>query len=116
MLWSVFEKVSQSYSRFKALDTLVVIVHSYRMPVGFGKHAITSRGRPLSVMALLKQSIVEVKAEENSLADALRIAIEKVDKDPNFKAYIQGREIRPVVQNLLETIGIKHTIGAGLPN
>jgi len=48
VIWSVFEKVS---SGFNALDTLVVTVHSVRMPVGFDKHAITSRGRPLSVMA-----------------------------------------------------------------
>ena len=32
---SVFEKVSQSNSRFDALDTLVVTVHSVRTPVGF---------------------------------------------------------------------------------
>ena len=51
LIWSVFEKVSQSNSGFNALDTLVVNVHSVRMPVGFDKHAITSRGRPLSVMA-----------------------------------------------------------------
>jgi len=63
VIWSVFEKGSQSNSRFDALYTLVVTVHSVRMPVGFGKSAIKSRGRPLSVMAYLKTSIVEVKAE-----------------------------------------------------
>jgi len=50
VIWSVFEKVSHSNSRFNALDTLVETVHSVRLPVGFGKHAITSRGRPLSVL------------------------------------------------------------------
>ena len=74
---SVFEKVSQSNSRLNALDTLVVTVHSVKMPVGFGKHAITSRVRPLSVMAQFKESIVEVKAEENSLSHVLVIAIGK---------------------------------------
>jgi len=44
---SVFEKVSQSNSRFNALDTLVVTVHSVRMPVGFGRCDLKSRGRPL---------------------------------------------------------------------
>jgi len=63
VIWSVFEKVSESNSRFNALDTLVVTVHSVKMPVVFGKHANTSRGRPLSVMAHIKRSIVEVKAE-----------------------------------------------------
>jgi hypothetical protein len=35
------------------------------------------KGRPLSVMAQIKRSIIEVKAETNCLAHALRIAIEK---------------------------------------
>jgi hypothetical protein len=73
VIWSLFEKVSQSNSRFNALDTLVVTVHSVKMPVGFGRCALKSRGRPLSVMAHLKQSIVEVKAEQNCLAHALVI-------------------------------------------
>jgi hypothetical protein len=48
-------------ARYHALDTL--ITHSEKMPVGFGKRAETSKGRPLSVMAHLKRSIVEVNAE-----------------------------------------------------
>ena len=56
-----------------------------------------------------------MKAEENCLAHALVIAIAKVDKDPNYKAYIQGRKIRPVVQNLLETTGKDLSNGAGIP-
>jgi hypothetical protein len=64
VIWSVFEKVSQSNSRFNALDKLVIEVHSVKMPVGFGKTALKTKGRPLSVMAHLKRSIVEVHAEE----------------------------------------------------
>jgi hypothetical protein len=60
VIWSVFEKVSQSNARFNALDKLVVTVHSVKMPVGFGR--VKAKGRPISVMALLKRSIVEVKA------------------------------------------------------
>jgi len=55
---SVFEIVSQSNARCNALDTLFVRVHSGRMPVGFGRVALTSRGRPLSEMAHLRRSIV----------------------------------------------------------
>jgi len=116
VIWIVFEKVSHSNSRFDALDTLVVTVHSVRMPVGFGKRAIKSSGRPLSVMAHLKMSIVEVKAEENCLAHALVISIAKVDNDPYYKAYGQGRKIRQVVQTLLETTGIDLSTGRGFPN
>ena len=54
VIWSVFEKVSQSNARFNALDTFVVTVHSVMMPVGFGRVALKSRGRTLSVMAHLK--------------------------------------------------------------
>jgi len=35
--WNVFEKVSQSNSRFSAMDPMVVTVHSVNMPVGFGR-------------------------------------------------------------------------------
>jgi len=112
VIWSVFEKVSQSNSNFNALDKLVVMVHSVRMPVGFGR--VKARCRPISVMAHLKRSIVEVKAEENCLAHALIIAIARLKNDPNYKAYRQGNKIRPVVQNLLETTGINLHRGGGI--
>ena len=54
-IWNIFEKVSQSNSRFNALDTLVVTVQSVKMPAVFGRVALKSRGRPLSVMAHLKK-------------------------------------------------------------
>jgi hypothetical protein len=91
VIWSVFEKVAQSNARFNALDQLIVEVHSVRMPVGFGR-GVKTEGRPLSVMAHLKKSIVEVKAETNCLAHALIIAVAKVTNDPNYKAYRQGRK------------------------
>ena len=90
MIWSVFEKGSQSNARFNALDTLVT-VHSVTMPVCFGRVALKSRGRPLSVMAHPKRIIVEVKAEESCLAHVLIIAIAIVDNEANYKAYRQGR-------------------------
>ena len=115
VIWSVFEKVSQSNSRFNAMDTFVVTVHSVRMPLSFGENVLKSRGRPLSVMAHLKRSIVEVKAEDNCLAHALVIAIAKVDKNPNYDAFRKGRKIRQVVQTLLESTGIDLSNGAGIP-
>ena len=90
-IWSVFE-VTQSKARFNALDTLTVVVHSVTMPVGFGLRGdgIKTKGRPISVMAHLKKSIVLVKSETNCLAHALLIVIAKVTKDPNYKTYMQG--------------------------
>ena len=66
-IWSVFEKVTQSNSRFNALDTMTVVLHSVKMPVGFGFHSagMKTKGRPLSVMAHLKKSIIQVKTETN---------------------------------------------------
>jgi len=71
VIWSVFETVSQSNSRFNALDTLVVNVHSVKMPVGYGGGRIKTMGRPVSVLAHLKKSKIQVKATENCLAHAL---------------------------------------------
>jgi hypothetical protein len=109
---SVFEKVSQSNARFKALNTLTVEVHAVRMSVGFG--GIKTKGRPLGVMAHLK-SIIEVKTETNCPAHSLIIAIAKITLDPNYKVYMQGRKIYPVVHNLLATTGISLENGVGIP-
>jgi hypothetical protein len=40
VLWSLFDKISQSNARFSALDNLLMVVHSVKMPVWFGKNAI----------------------------------------------------------------------------
>jgi hypothetical protein len=45
------------------------------MPVGFGR-GTKSRGRPLSLMAHLKTSVVKVQATDNCLAHAIIIARE----------------------------------------
>jgi hypothetical protein len=84
------------------------------MPIG-NAGGITTKGRSLASMAHLKKSIVEVKAEKNCLAHALVLAIAKLTNDPNYKAYRQGRKIRPVVDNLLATTGIDLTTGGGIP-
>ena len=114
VIWIVSEKVSQSYSRFNALDKLVVTVHSVRMPVGFGG-SVKTMGRPISVMAHLKKSIIEFKDDDNCLAHALLRAISRLNNDSNYNSYCRGYKIRPVFQHLLETSGIDLTNGAGIP-
>lgn len=86
----MFKKVAQSNARFDALDTLTIVVHSVRMPMGFG--GTKNIGKPLSVMAHPKKSIIEIKVETNSLAQALIIAIAKVTHDSNYKSYLDGRK------------------------
>ena len=87
--------MSQSNSRFNALDRLVLTVHSVKMRVGFGRVALKTMGRPLSVMAHLKKNIVEVKAEENNSAQVLIIAISRVNNDSNYNSFRRVYKIRP---------------------
>ena len=37
VIWSVFSTVAQPNARFNALDRLIVVIQSVRMPVGFWK-------------------------------------------------------------------------------
>ena len=87
--------MSQSNSRYNALDKLFVTVHSVRMPVGFGG-CVKTMGKTISVMAHLKESIVEVKAADNSLVHALIITISRLYNYPNYNSYRKGWKIRPV--------------------
>jgi hypothetical protein len=73
--WSVFSKVAQPNARYNALDRLIVVIHSVKMPVDFGRKAVKSMGRPLSEMAHVKTSIIKVKADTNCLVHVLIIAI-----------------------------------------
>ena len=114
VIWSVFESVAVEFwiqcsghvSRNRAYG---------QDALGYGKGAIKSRGRPLSVMAHLKQSIVEVKTDENCLSHVLIVAIARVDNDPKYKACRQGLKIRHVVRTLLETTRIYLSNGSGIP-
>ena len=69
--WSMFEKVAQSNATFNA----IVVVHTIKMPVGFGRSAQRSKGRTVANLAHLKRSVIEVKAENNCLAHALIVAV-----------------------------------------
>ena len=99
MVWSVFEKVVQYNARFNVLDSLIVAVQWVAMPTGYGRVAVKTKGRQLSVMARLKRSIIEVKAEENCLAHALIIAFARLEKDSNYDSYRRGYRISPVVNH-----------------
>jgi hypothetical protein len=58
VIWSVFEKVSQSNSRLNALHTSTIEVHAVRMPAGL--RVLKNKGRPLGVMAYLKRNIINM--------------------------------------------------------
>jgi len=44
LIWSVFSKVAQSNARYNAMDRLIFVVQSVKMPVGFGRKGIRSKG------------------------------------------------------------------------
>jgi hypothetical protein len=112
-VWSVLEKVTHSNACFNALDRLVIIMHSVRMPVGFER--FTTKIRQISVMSHFTRSIIEVKATKNCLAHALVIAIAKIKNDPIYNSYRRGMEIFPAVNALLRETGIELRNGGGIP-
>ena len=97
-------EVTRPNARFNASDTLVLEIHTVRMPVGFG--GVNTRGRPLPIVAHLKKIIVQVKSETNCLAHALIIAIVKITNDPSYKSYRQGKKLGPLFHQLLKTVGM----------
>jgi hypothetical protein len=112
VIWSLFEKVTQSNARFKAMDKLVVTVHSVKLPAGSGR--AKTKGRQIDNLAHLKRSIVRVDADTNCLTHALVIAIAKVNNDPNYNTYRRGFKIHPEVRSLLDTTGIDLSNGGGI--
>ena len=103
VIWIVFEKVAHSNARFNAMDRLVVVIHSVRMPVGFSRTALRTKGRHLGNIGHLKRSIIEVKEENIFFGHALIIAIARINNDPNYQSYRKGYKIkiRSVVRTLL---------------
>ena len=57
---------------------------------------------------------MEVNAEENSLAQALVIAVAKLANDADYEAYRKGRKILPKVRELLQASGVDLSRG-GFP-
>jgi hypothetical protein len=64
-------------------------------------------------MATLKNSFVEVKAENNCLAHVLVISIAKLTNDPDYVAYRKEGTIRAAVNHLLMMTSIDMTNGGG---
>jgi len=81
------------------LDTLVVNVHSVKMPVGFGGGGIKTLGRPVSVLAQVKRSTKLFKATENCLAHVLIIAIARIEHDSNYESYRKGKGIPEIARS-----------------
>jgi len=84
VVWSVLGKVIQSNARFALTDRLEVHLDRVMMPAGNG--GVMTKGRSLDLLSAIKRSIV-VKAAFLCLANALIIALAKVNNDPKYASY-----------------------------
>jgi len=81
------------------------------MPAGNGR--VRTRRRSLDMMSVIKKSIVTVKAALNCLAYALIIAMARVNIDPKYKSYSNGRGLKNPVEDFLKSSGVDLSNGAG---
>jgi hypothetical protein len=112
VVWGVLRKVIQSNARFGLADRLEVHLDHARMPAGNGR--VKTKGRSLDVMNAIKKSIVTVTAVINCLAHALVIAIARVNGDPKYKSYRNGRGMKQPVEDLLKASGFNLRNAGGL--
>jgi hypothetical protein len=81
------------------------------MPVGNGREK--TKGRYLDVLSAIKRSILVVQAGFLCLAHALIIAMARVNGDPKYKSYRNGRGLKQPVQDLLNASDVDLTNGGG---
>ena len=91
VVWCVLGKVVQSNAGFGLSDRLEVHFGHIRMPVGNGFEK--TKGRFLDVLSAIKKSIVTVKAGFLCLAHALIIVMARVNGDPKYKSYKDGKAL-----------------------
>jgi len=104
VVWGVLGKGIQSNARFGLADRLEVHLFRVRMPAGNGREK--TKWRSLDVMSAIKKSIVTVKATMFCLAYALIIAVARVNGDPKYPLYRDGRGMKKPVEDLLITSGV----------
>ena len=84
------------------------------MTAGNGKRAEKMKWKYLDVLSVIKKSIVFMKRAFLCLAEALIIAMAKVNGDPTYKSYRNGRGLKQSVEDLLSAFGVNLTNGGGL--
>ena len=112
-IFEIFPDVIQSNARFSMTDRLEVHLDHVRMPAGNGKLAKKTKERSLDVMSAIKKGIV-VKTEVLCYGHALIIAMNRVNGDPKYALYRQGKCMKKSVEVLLETSGVDLSNGGGV--
>jgi len=106
VVWGVPGKVVQANTRCGLSDRLEVHLDHVSMPVGKGKTAAKTKGRSLDVLSAIKKSIVKAKVLFLCLVHALIIAMARVNGDPKYKSYRDGKALKQPVQDLLNSSGV----------
>ena len=104
VVWGVLGKVVQSNARYGITGRLEENLHHARMPAGNGHEK--TKWRSVDVMSAVKKSIVVVKTAFYCLALAIIIAIARVNGDPMYKSYRNGRGMKQHVEDLLNNSGV----------
>ena len=112
-VWAVLGKVIQNNARFGLSGGLEVHLDHVRMPAGDGKRAEKTKGRSLNVLCVIKRNIVIDKTALNCLAYALIIAMARVNGDPKYQSYRDGRGLIKPVENFLKSSGVYLSNGGG---
>ena len=81
------------------------------MPAGNGR--VKTKGRSLDVMSGIKKCIVAVKAAINCLAYALIIDMARLNGDPKYPSYSDGKVVKKPVEGLLKASGVDLSNGRG---
>jgi len=103
--------VIQNNESFGRGDRLEVHLDQVRMLAGNGKMAEKTKGRSLDVMSTIKKSILTVKTALNCLACAFIIAMARVNSDPKYKSYSNGRGLKKPVEDLPKRSGMDMSNG-----
>ena len=89
VVWGVLGKVVQSNARLGLTDRLQLHLDDVRMPAGNG--GVKTKELSLNVMSAIKKSIVVVEAAIKCLVYALIIAMARMNGDPKYPLYRDGK-------------------------
>jgi len=106
-------KVVQSNAGFGLIDRLEVHLDHVRMSAGKGRTSEKTKGKSLGVLSVIKKNVVKVKAGFLCLAHALIIAMTRVNGDPKYELYRDGKALKQFIQDILSTSGIDLTNDVG---
>jgi hypothetical protein len=104
VVWDVVWKVIQNNARFGLTDRLEVHLDHIMMPAGDGKGA-EKKGRQLTVLRVIKKSIVIVHSQFLCFAHSVIIAMTRENVDTGYTSYRKGNKLDQPDEDLLKVVG-----------